>query len=161
MSKTSSSHVKPTGADTVLLVAPYLLLAGLWAYVLAVYPGLPAEIPTHFNALGVSDATGPRTAIWGSPIGATIFVALLSLLIRFPRAFNYPVKVTPRNAAALKGLAIRMLRSLQSSLVLIGYIAATTMAFGGLGIITLPLVLALVFLPLGYFLMQMYQQRPA
>jgi uncharacterized membrane protein len=151
----------PTPADTYLGMAPWILLTALWVFIGMIYTSLPAEIPTHFDAWGVADGSGPKSGIFMLVAVFTGLVFLVSLLILFPRAFNYPVRVTTENAAALQRLGIRLLRSLKLSVTLVAWIAVLSMAYGGLGIWTVPLVLLLVFVPLGYYLAQMLRLRPS
>ncbi|MEJ9079190.1 DUF1648 domain-containing protein [Gordonia malaquae] len=68
---------------------------------LATYPSLPDEVPTHFNGVGEADSFGPR---WSVLILAAIFTvigALFPYLARKPQLFNLPVRVTEDNAQAL------------------------------------------------------------
>jgi len=46
-----------------------LLVAAMWAFALAVYPRLPARIPTHWNLRGEADG-------WGGPGAAFLFPAI-------------------------------------------------------------------------------------
>jgi uncharacterized membrane protein len=56
-----------------------LLLAAMWAFALAVYPGAPERIPTQWNLRGQPDAWGGRSAVFLLPVIATALAALLVL----------------------------------------------------------------------------------
>jgi uncharacterized membrane protein len=66
-----------------------LLLAAMWAFALAVYPRLPARIPTHWNLHGQVDGWGGRASVFLFPAIATGIVLLVALLPRIdPRRAN-------------------------------------------------------------------------
>ncbi len=149
-----------TAFDQLLELVGWGLLLGLWGYAAARYGALPDRIPTHFNAAGEVDAFGSKQSLWALPVVASVLFTGLSFLNRFPHLFNYLQPITPENALRQYTIATRMIRLLK--LVLAGvffmllYLTVQT-AHGnaeGLGTWLLPLVLALVFFPLGYFLYQ-------
>jgi uncharacterized membrane protein len=67
-----------------------LLIAAMWAFALAVYPSLPARIPTHWNLHGEVDGWGGRGAAFLFPAIATGFALLMAVLPRIdPRRANW------------------------------------------------------------------------
>ena len=79
---------------------------------------LPSQIPKHFNALGQVDSYGNRGIIWLLPaIGLFLYVGM-TILNKFPFAFNYPTKVTNENAERLYTLGTRTVRLLKIIVVL-------------------------------------------
>ncbi|MFZ4560970.1 MAG: DUF1648 domain-containing protein [Saprospiraceae bacterium] len=139
------------------------LLIGLWGYTLGRYGALPEHIPTHFNAAGEADAFGGKQSLLALPVVATVLFVGLSILNRFPHLFNYLQPITQENALQQYTIATRMIRVLK--LVLAGVFFAllhrtVQTAQGdaqGLGTWFLPLVLALVYLPLGYYLYKSFR----
>ncbi len=79
---------------------------------------LPGRVAVHFDAAG-------RPNGWGSPlwmlvlpvIGVGLY-ALLTTVVRFPSAFNYPVQVTAENRPRLEALAVEMIGWLKAELLL-------------------------------------------
>jgi hypothetical protein len=69
-------------------------LAGL-GYTLAAWTTLPDRVPTHFTLAGRVDGWGSRNTLLLLPLAGVVVYALLTVLARFPRLFNYPVKVRP------------------------------------------------------------------
>ncbi|MGA7339933.1 MAG: DUF1648 domain-containing protein [Terracidiphilus sp.] len=103
-----------------LEIVSLFALAALLAVTVSAFYGparLPDRIPTHFNAAGRANA-------WGSPymllviplIAATVYV-LMTLVSRYPTAFNYPVRVTPQNQQRLEDLALGMTVWLKTEVV--------------------------------------------
>ena len=70
-------------------IAP-LLIAAMWAFALAVYPHLPARIPTHWNLRGEPNGWGgPRAAFLFPAIGTGLWLLLLVLPRIDPRRANW------------------------------------------------------------------------
>ena len=146
----------PTTSDLLVEFVGWGLLIGLWGYALGRYGALPERIPTHFNAAGEADAFGGKQSLWALPVVAAVLFVGLSVLNRFPHLFNYLQPITQENALRQYTIGTRLIRLLK--LVLAGVFFAllhrtVQTAQGdtqGLGTGFLPLVLALVYLPLGY-----------
>jgi hypothetical protein len=150
--------VKLSSRDKLFEAAGWLILAALWVLVGMHYSGLPDVIPVHFDLSGHADGFGSKVMLLSLPAVATLLFLGMTVLNRFPHVFNYPVPITETNARAQYTLATRMIRYYKCSIVFIfGLIAFKTiqLAHGHadrLGIWVLPLILALVFIPLIYFI---------
>jgi uncharacterized membrane protein len=89
-----------------------VLLAGLFLMAGFAFYGpdkLPARIPTHFDAAGHANGWGSPHTLFLLPIIALGVYLLLTVVARFPGAFNYPVEVTPENRPRLEALALDLL----------------------------------------------------
>ena len=107
MNSLTSSPTRPartftTGGVTRLLRAVSVLAAlAITVWLLVAYPGLPATVPTHFDATGTADGWGPRSSVLvlgGIMLVLSVGIALLSAR---PRVLNYPVILTDHNAQAV------------------------------------------------------------
>jgi uncharacterized membrane protein len=78
---------------------------------------LPARIPIHFNAAGRPDGYGSPAMLLIFPAIAVVLYLLMSLVARFPAAFNFPVRVTPFNRQRLEDLALNMIAWLKAEIV--------------------------------------------
>lgn len=105
--------------DWLLEIFALCALAFLAGYTVYWYSRLPEVIPTHFNFKGEVDDYGNRSELWFLPaIGLFIYV-LMTLIALVPHTFNFPWKITPQNALRQYRLAIRMIRTLKLTLVLL------------------------------------------
>ncbi|MBL7827468.1 MAG: DUF1648 domain-containing protein [Saprospiraceae bacterium] len=76
-----------------------LFFAGLSLLLaIAYFPGLPDQIPTHFNASGVADDYGSKFTIFIIPLIGLVMTVGMIVLSRYPHHFNYLTKITPENA---------------------------------------------------------------
>lgn len=78
---------------------------------------LPDRIPTHFNAAGQANGWGSPRVLLIFPGFAVAVYLLMSLVSRFPAAFNFPVRVTPFNRKRLEELALNMIAWLKAEVV--------------------------------------------
>ncbi|MDX1907095.1 MAG: DUF1648 domain-containing protein [Bacteroidia bacterium] len=141
------------------------LLATLWGFVAYTYPSLPETIPTHFNLAGVPDGWGSRATLWALPGVATLICILLTVLSYFPQSFNYPVPITPDNAARQYRYVTQMLRHLKIAIVLLFGLIVVTLIHAGrtgtdsLGLWLLPILLVIVLAPVVGYMIRAARRR--
>ncbi len=136
-----------------------------FALAIAEWNDLPARIPSHFGADGRPDAYGPRSTLLWLPLLSLALLVGLSLLARRPEHFNYPVALTPENAARQARLARELVAMLQAGVVWLfvvmqwRIVAVARGGEGGLGAWFLPLFLALSFAPAIIYLVRALRAR--
>jgi uncharacterized membrane protein len=139
----------------LLTAAGLLALLALTAYW---WPRLPAIIPTHFGVDGRPNAYGSKATILYLPALLLLLTTLFSVLARYPWIFNYPVDITPENAARQyrRGRTLlAVMNAVMATLfaVIQWQIIQTTLgAMSGLGVLFSPAVvialIALIPIPL-------------
>ncbi len=109
----------PTKADSVLQFVGIFLIILIWVSAFSFYFRLPEIISVHFNLYGEMDRMGSKNHLILIPIIATFLFVLMTILLRYPESYNYPVKITAENAQKQYQRAIRLIRWLNFSLGLI------------------------------------------
>ncbi len=128
------------------------------------YSGLPGTIPTHYNGAGEADGFGGKSGILILPIIATLLFVALTILNKYPQIFNYPTKITEKNALWQYTNATRMIRYLKFIIVIIfGFIEFQTIRnakgqTSGLGAWFLPMIWGLIFFPMIFFLAKSFKK---
>ena len=149
-----------TKGDKALETLCLIVLIILWGGTIAGYPGLPEQIPTHFNAAGEADDYGSKNSIFILPIVATLVYIGMSVLNQYPHIYNYPTTVTEKNARRLYTSVTKLMRTLKLIVTVIfaGIVYMTYrsvfMNNDGLGRWFLPTVLGLLLLPVIIFLVR-------
>ncbi|MDR3726301.1 MAG: DUF1648 domain-containing protein [Terracidiphilus sp.] len=69
---------------------------------------LPDRIPTHFDFAGHANGWGSPAMLWLFPVVAVGLYLLMTVVVRFPSTFNYPVPVTAENRPRLEALTLSM-----------------------------------------------------
>ncbi len=137
-------------AEVVALAGLVVLVGLTWSALYGPHR-LPDRVPTHFDAAGTPNA-------WGSPAGMILLPAiaigvylLMSLVARYPHAFNYPVRATPTNLPRLQAIALRMIAWIKAEVaclfaVLQGvFIQSARSGSGALFAKVLPVFLVVIF----------------
>jgi len=147
--------------DLIIEIVGIVAVLSLWILVMVSYSELPEIIPIHYNGLGQADNFGAKTKIFELPVIATVLYAGMTILSRFPRIFNYPVRITEKNASLQYRNMSRMIRCLRLSLVLVfGHgVLQTVRNVENLGIWSMPFTLAVIFIPTIYFLVKSFMYR--
>ena len=137
----------------------------LWGFVIYKFKTLPELIPSHFNVQGKVDDQSRKLVIFLLPSIITVLTAGMYILIRFPYRFNYPVAITMENAERQYRLATRMIRVLSLSILVVFFLITlmTTLTaenkINGTGIWLLPVILLIVFVPLGIYLYHSFRNK--
>jgi len=147
-------------SDKVIEAIAYIALIALWLFICIIYFKLPETVPTHFDMSGTADSFGDKESVFMAPGICTVLFVMMSFIQHKPQWLNYPTEITPENALKQYTFAMKMIRFLKLSIVIIfglielhTYKAAMGMnaESGKYLIIT---VLALVYIPVFYFLIQ-------
>jgi uncharacterized membrane protein len=111
--------IQSTSTDKWLDWISYFLLFFLIAYPIYFYSSLPDTIPAHMNIEGQVDRYGSKETIWVMPaVGLFLFI-MLTILLRFPHIYNYPVKVTQQNAGRIYKSGISFIRIVRLWMVIV------------------------------------------
>jgi uncharacterized membrane protein len=148
--------------DKIFEAIGWLAVAAIWILTLTAYSRLPEIIPTHYNGAGKADGFSGKGNILALPIVSTILFAGLTILNKFPYAFNYPTHITQENVVRQYTIMTRLIRYMKFIIVVIfGAMAWETIQNQSdseqsqeLGTWFLPLTLGLIFIPLIYFIIK-------
>ncbi len=148
--------------ELIGLLALVVLFWMAWSALYGANP-LPDRVATHFDAAGNPNG-------WGSPKGLIFFPLLggvlylvLSLVTRFPAAFHYPVRVTPRTVARLQQVTLDMIAWLKAENVCLfavlqwTFIQAARTGDGHLFPRILPFFIATIFATVGWHFIAMFR----
>ena len=148
-------------------VAPLSLLWAITAYALSGSHPLPARIATHFDLSGNPNGWAEPKVLWLLPAVGTLLYALMTVVSRYSRAFNYRVRVTPTNRAALQELALRMMAWLKAEVIsLFAWIQHSTIeaargSRGELSPVSILLAIVVVFGTVGWHILAMRRAAAA
>lgn len=122
---------------------------------------LTGRIAVHFDAAGQPNGWGSPMALAAMPLLAVVLYVLMTVVARFPSAFNFPVRVTPANRPRLEALALEMIAWLKAEvLCLFSWVQETTVASARSGEARfspwfMPVTLGAVFATIGWYVVAM------
>lgn len=100
-----------------------LIIGAMIVYTAMSWSDIPQTIVTHFNASGTPDGSGSKWTLLLFPAILIIMFIAMTAMTRFPKAYNYPVKLTEQNKAVQYELAKSFVQVLILEVtVLMGYI---------------------------------------
>ena len=121
------------------------------------YSTLPQRIATHFNAAGVANHWGDKSALW-EVVGIACFLYVVLTVIRFAPESTFSVPVPPEQRAAAIPIALDMIAWVKAETMcmfafLTWAIVVTTQGRSqGLGIWFLPVTLLAIFGTIAFYL---------
>jgi len=152
-------NVRPTSTDRKIILFGWLLVVLNFILVFVFYFQLPDNIPTHFNLKGEADGYGSKSTLWLLPvINLSTYLLMSTIVTKMkPWKYNYPIKVTERNAPKLYAMCIEMMVWLNFGMALLFLVISVEIilkaieheAFG-LGWTFIPLVAVITLLPFWY-----------
>lgn len=95
-----------------------LCLAWGWtAYALFGANPLPTQIPVHFDVAGRPDRWGTPQMLWMFPVMSALTYGLMTLVARYPSAFNFPMRIKPATRPRLEAIALNLMSWLKVEVV--------------------------------------------
>ena len=158
-------EIQKDKTDHIIELVGLVALAGLLIFPLLYYWDLPGNIPQHYGINGQPDAFGSKGMIWLLPLVGLVMYSGLTVLNRYPHAFNYPVRITEENALRQYIIATKLVRSLKAFVVsLFCYLNYSTIqiAMGkqsGLGTAFLLILIVGMFGVIGFFIWWAYKNK--
>lgn len=118
--------VELSASDKKLITVGWVLIGLNFLIVLSAYLSLPDVIPIHFNIKGEADGYGDKSFIWLTPIiSAVTYWGMTLVLTKIkPWNYNYPTKVTEKNAETIYGMTKQMMVRLNLGIAIL-FIAVT------------------------------------
>ena len=141
------------GASLVGFVGAMLYLAAIWR-------GIPAQIPTNYDAAGVANAMGGKgSLIFLMAVNAATYLTMTAVGF-FPGVWNTPVRLTPENTVPVLSRTRSFLCLIKLYVVaMFGYIAVAMARSQPLGAWFLPVTLILMFGTIGVYMVRMVRMR--
>ena len=156
-------RIKLTSADKLLEVGGWIILSLLWLILILKFTYIPDTIPIHYSVTGKPDSFGNKTTIFLLPILGTLLFVGMTILNNYPHIFNYPTKITNRNAERQYKIATKLIRYLKFIIVLtfslIVFMTFQTVndKLSGLGIWFIPIIIGLIYIPLIYAIIKLFK----
>jgi uncharacterized protein DUF1648 len=122
---------------------------------------LPAQIPVHFDLAGRPDRWGTPQMLWMIPLMTAVIYGLMTLVARYPSAFNFPLRIKPATRPRLEAIALNLLSWLKVEVLgLFFWIQFQAIQYsrkgrGELSPAFLPMVLLAIFGTIGWHIIAM------
>lgn len=154
--------IPKTAIEKVFDLSSLLLIIGNVIYLLTQWNSLPGKIPIHFNLMGEVDGWSSRGMIWFLPVMGLVLWLGLTILEKFPHAYNY-MHLTEVNIEKQYKNARIMLNVLKIEIIcFFVYFSweSVQAAHGlneGIGVYALPALLIVIFGTMGFFIYRSFR----
>ena len=100
--------IERNALDVLEAIVSLSCLVGVSLYLILAWSTIPAQIPAHYNAAGEVNRWGSKSELIILPIISWLIYGMITLIERFPQAWNTGVRVTEENRAEV----YRLLKSM-------------------------------------------------
>ena len=93
---------------------------------------IPDKVPIHFTFDGTADGYGSKTVLIIEPIIAAVLFALITIVQKFPRLWNFPVEITRENMKReylIAHIMFVVMKVMMTALLLISMLASLINGF--------------------------------
>lgn len=128
---------------------------------------LPDRIPTHFDFAGHANGWGSPATLWLFPIVAVGIYLLMTVVVRFPSAFSYPVPVTAENRPRLEALNLSLIAWMKAEILCLFawiqwmIVVAAREGHNGLPPVLIPVFIVVIFATVGWHIVTMRRAAKA
>ena len=104
-----SIKIERNALDVLEAIVSLSCLVGVSLYLILAWSTIPAQIPAHYNAAGEVNRWGSKSERIILPIISWLIYGMITLIERFPQAWNTGVRVTEENRAEVFRLLKNMI----------------------------------------------------
>lgn len=154
-----------TATQQALDIIAFLTLVAYILFFLLQWPGLPEQVPLHFNLAGEVDSYGSKYSMMLLPLIAIGNFFLFNFLNKRPYTFNYPSTITEENAEQQYRSAMNLMSAINAGvIILLFYISWEVVNIAnngstGRGGYFLAVLLGVIFLPIVLYLVKSGQKQ--
>ena len=91
--------IERNALDVLEAIVSLSCLVGVSLYLILAWSTIPAQIPAHYNAAGEVNRWGSKSELIILPIISWLIYGMITLIERFPQAWNTGIRVTEENRA--------------------------------------------------------------
>lgn len=152
--------IKTTNYHRLMQILSFSMLIGTFLFLIVYWDSIPDKIPAHYNALGEINRFGKKSELLFCPIIALIIYLGISILERYPKAWNTGVNITPENRdfvySQLKNMIITEKFAVVFTFSFFTIMSALSLP---LPLWFLPIDMLIVFLPIIYYGIKNFKKR--
>ena len=93
--------IERNALDVLEAIVSLSCLVGVSLYLILAWSTIPAKIPAHYDAAGVVNRWGSKSELIVLPIISWLIYGMITLIERFPQAWNTGIRVTEGNRAVV------------------------------------------------------------
>ena len=145
--------IKKGKIDSILNVLCLIILVSTTLFLVVIWWKIPEKVPMHHDFTGTTDRWGSKLEIIILPILTWIMYVFLTIIERFPQAWNTGVKVTEENKERVYSTLLHLISTIKFiSVCLFTYLTVQTALALELSAWFLPIFIFAIFGDLLYWI---------
>ena len=144
---------RATNIISIVLILLYII------FLVIGWSSFPSELPTHFNASGVADEFGPKSALIIEPVVMIGLFLLLAVVESFPKIWNIPVEVIEDNEEKVLSTCYMMFGVLKIALIMVCAFAGLMCIYAGFPSWPMYLMTGVIILTIAVSVIRIYGSK--
>lgn len=144
---------RATNIISIVLILLYII------FLVIGWSSFPSELPTHFNASGVADEFGPKSALIIEPVVMIGLFLLLAVVESFPKIWNIPVEVIEDNEEKVLSTCYMMFGVLKIALIMVCAFAGLMCIYSGFPSWPMYLMTGVIILTIAVSVIRIYGSK--
>lgn len=116
--------IKRKKFDIILNILCWIILASTMLFLIITWSKIPDTIPMHYDSAGNIDRFGSKLEILVLPIIILIVYTFITIIEKFPEAWNTGVKVTEENKERVYSTLLHLISTIK--FIMVGMVAYLT-----------------------------------
>ena len=116
--------IKRKKFDIILNILCWIILASTMLFLIITWSKIPDTIPMHYDSAGNIDRLGSKLEILVLPIIILIVYTFITIIEKFPEAWNTGVKVTEENKERVYSTLLHLISTIK--FIMVGMVAYLT-----------------------------------
>ena len=144
---------RATNIISIVLIMLYII------FLVIGWSSFPSELPTHFNASGVADEFGPKSALIIEPVAMIGLFLLLAVVESFPKIWNIPVEVIEDNEEKVLSTCYMMFGVLKIAMIMVCAFAGLMCIYSGFPSWPMYLMTGVIILTIAVSVIRIYGSK--
>lgn len=116
--------IKRKKFDIILNILCWIILASTMLFLIITWSKIPDTIPMHYDSAGNIDRFGSKLEILVLPIIILIVYTFITIIEKFPEAWNTGIKVTEENKERVYSTLLHLISTIK--FIMVGMVAYLT-----------------------------------
>ena len=144
---------RATNIISIVLIMLYII------FLVIGWSSFPSELPTHFNASGVADEFGPKSALIIEPVAMIGLFLLLAVVESFPKIWNIPAEVIEDNEEKVLSTCYMMFGVLKIAMIMVCAFAGLMCIYSGFPSWPMYLMTGVIILTIAVSIIRIYGSK--
>ena len=152
--------IKRKKFDIILNILCWIILASTMLFLIITWSKIPDTIPMHYDSAGNIDRFGSKLEILVLPIIILIVYTFITIIEKFPEAWNTGIKVTEENKERVYSTLLHLISTIKFIMVgMVAYLTVHTALSLELSAWVIPIFVLAIFGNFVYWIWKLFRVK--